>query len=92
MILWRRRVFFLLLTGRDLPTLPPAKDEGEGWEAIDRVGAEAAFLVEFPIPREVSEEHKGVWASAHVEVLEKWENTTTPEETNMVLMWLSFLP
>ena len=80
------------LAGRDLPPLPPPRAEGEGWEAIDRVGAEASFLVELPMLEEVSEQHKGAWALAHSEVLQRWSDATTPEEVDRALMWLGFLP
>ena len=89
----QEEIFFL--RGRDLPDLPPPRHgagQQGGWEAIDRLGAEASFLVQLPLLEEVSEQHKSAWARAHSEVLQRWKDASTPEEVDRALMWLGFLP
>ena len=65
---------------------------GDGWEAIDRIGAEAAFRVCCPMLQQVDTQHSSAWARAHGYVLRRWQEATTEEEVDRALMWLGFLP
>ena len=83
------------LQNRSRPPVPhpvPAGEATEGWNAVDRVGAFDSFLVEFTMLQEVSEQHKGAWAGAYVEVLTRWRNATCEDERDRTLLWLGFLP
>ena len=73
-----------------LPVAPGA--DTEGWKAVDRVGAFDSFLVEFTMLQEISEQHKGAWAGAYTEVLTRWKNASSVEESDRALLWLGFLP
>ena len=86
----------LLLNGRFTPDFPPPRQVAEetcvdGFDVIDRLGAEAAFLCGFPLLQEVPEQHKAAWAKAHAEVLRRWKNAETERETDRALIWLGFL-
>jgi hypothetical protein len=73
-----------------LPVAPGA--DTAGWKAVDRVGAFDSFLVQFTMLQEVSEQHKGAWAGAYSEVLTRWKNAASDEESDRALLWLGFLP
>ena len=55
-----------VVAGRERPVLPPPLPgpvaAGDGWEAIDRIGAEAAFRVCFPMLQQVDTQHSSAWA------------------------------
>lgn len=85
-----------LLVGRDLPQLPlptlRVRDDGEGWRAIDLLGAEESFRCSFPLLQKIPEQHKGAWTKAFCEVLRRWREASCKEEADRALMWLGFLP
>jgi hypothetical protein len=84
-----------MVAGRERPVLPPPLPgpvaAGDGWEAIDRIGAEAAFRVCCPMLQQVDTQHSSAWARAHGYVLRRWQEATTEEEVDRALMWLGFL-
>ena len=89
------------LAGRTQPDLPqpspPVQTEtdtetGNGWQDIDRLGAEKSFLCRFSLLEDVSMQHRGAWAAAFGKVLQRWKAATTEEETTRALLWLGFLP
>ena len=85
----------LILTDRVQPAYPSQdclQSEGLGWQSIDRIDPVSSFLCRFPLLQEVSEQHKGAWTQAHVQVLRKWKSAQNEEETNRALRWLGFLP
>ena len=54
-----------------IPPLPGPVADGDGWEAIDRIGAEAAFRVCCPMLQYVDTQHSSAWARAHGYVLRR---------------------
>ena len=81
------------LAHRVLPDLPPSNPEaGDGWQAINRLGALKSFLCQFPLLQECPEQHKSAWAKAHGYVLQKWRAALTKEEVDTALLWMGFLP
>ena len=84
------------LTGRSLPGLPLPTlrigEAGDGWRAIDQLGAEVSFHCSFPMLQEVPDQHKSAWAQAYSEVLRQWRDAASEEERDRALMWLGFLP
>ena len=77
------------LAHRVLPDLPPSNPEaGDGWQAINRLGALKSFLCQFPLLQECPEQHKSAWAKAHGYVLQKWRAALTKEEVDTALLWL----
>ena len=84
-----------LLGGRANPELPLPRfvaDEEEGWKFIDRLGAEASFLCSFPLLQEIPDQHKSQWANAVGNVLHRWQEASTDEDSTRALLWLGFLP
>ena len=82
-----------LLHGRDRPIVPPPIQETvdtSSWDSIRKLGGWKAFLVEFPMLGEVSEQHKGAWCSAWSESLRRWKDATTEFNRDTALMWMGF--
>ena len=81
------------LAHRVLPDLPPSNPEaGDGWQAINRLGALKSFLCQFSLLQECPEQHKSAWAKAHGYVLQRWRAALIKEEVDTALLWMGFLP
>ena len=85
------------LTDRVLPPLPQPSlnfvpSNADGWDAIDRLGADISFRCQVPLLQEVPEQHKGTWTCAYSQVLRRWRDATTVVEITRALLWLGFLP
>ena len=84
-----------LLGGRAQATIPPGRAGGredQGRKAILRLGAKAAFLVQFTMLQDVDDQNKGVWCKAVCEVLKLWRAAECQEDRDCALMWFGFLP
>ena len=86
-----------VLAGRENPALPQPNHDHvpvlpDGWDAIDRLGAELSFRCRFSLLQEVPEQHKGAWAQGWVKVLRKWHEAVGEADVTRALLWLGFLP
>ena len=84
-----------VLDGRVSPEIPgprpPEHTEGDGWEAIDRIGAWDTYLSSFGVMEEVPSQHKASWVYAWGEVLSKEAAAETDIEKERALKWICFL-
>ena len=75
-----------------LPDHTQQNTDGDGWEAIDRVGGWASFLCQFEVLEEVPSQHEASWAWAWTETMGRIQMYEEGKELDRALMWLSFLP
>ena len=81
------------LEDRCRPTVPPPSEPNPtdcGWASIRRLGGWKAFLVEFPLLEEISEQHKGALCSAWKASLTKWKEASTEYDAETALLWMGF--
>ena len=79
------------------PLLPVAKPAGrlvdsDGFELIDRLGAQECILATQGSLEEVPFQHQAGWRAAFVAVIRRWSEAVSEEEEERALKWLLFLP
>ena len=83
----------LPLEDRYHPSVPPPSEPNPadgGWASIRRLGGWKAFLVEFPMLEEISEQHKGAWCTAWKASLSRWKESSNEYDTETALLWMGF--
>ena len=80
----------LHLANRVRPAVPLPTPGCHGWNSIRRLGGWKAFLVQFPMLEEVSEQHKGAWCTAWKESLSRWKDASAEYDRETALLWMSF--
>ena len=72
---------------------PLVRQDEDGWDEIDQIGAWECALSKFQAIAEVPAQHREAWALAMDKVLRKiWETEDEGEELDRALKWWFFLP
>ena len=72
---------------------PLVRQDEDGWDEIDQLGAWDCALSPFQAISEVPAQHREAWAMAMDKVLRKiWDNQEESEELDRAIKWWFFLP